>query len=90
MPAEVPARFLPEAVIQVIGYFTARLLLPLVTFGHVRVDPLTRGTPPKFKWHGVHRTRSGKIVLQADLAGTLGLIFWAAIIASGAVIYIYM
>lgn len=90
MPAEAAARLLFEIFLQVICYFTARILVPPVTFGLCHVEPTRRGTPPKFKWHGVHRTAGGKIVFSADLAAFLGLIFWAAIIAIGVLIYVYV
>jgi len=70
-----------EQFFQLFCYFTLRILLPVVTFGYVTVEPARRGTRLSIKWHGVHRTTNGKIVLDANLAGVLGLIFWLIVLA---------
>jgi hypothetical protein len=68
------------------GAPAAIFLLPFLTAGRVHIEP---GNPPiKFRWHGVHRLPNGKIVLQADLAGFVGLLLVAAFIAIGVVVYV--
>jgi hypothetical protein len=79
-----------QLFLEIVCYFTARFLLPLMTFGRVNVDPMSRGTRLKMKWHGVHRTTVGKIVLHPDLGTLLGLIFWLAVVVLGFTIYFHM
>jgi hypothetical protein len=69
-------------VLGTIALLAAIFLLPLVTFGRVYIESF-RNPPIKFRWHGVHREPNGKIVLQAELAGLVGLLMVAAIVAIG-------
>jgi hypothetical protein len=65
-----------EMIVDVLGYATARVLLPLLTFGTVRVG---RPSPAaiQFGWHGFGRASNGIHVCRAGTASWLGLIPWA-------------
>jgi hypothetical protein len=78
-------QFVGELVFAIIALLGAIFLLPFVTFGRVHIDS---GNPPiKFPWHGVHRLPNGKIILQGDLAGLIGLLLVAAFVAIVIVAY---
>ena len=63
-----------EVLHDVVGYLTARLLLPIISFGWVRVGPLGSGSARRL-------TRShGGIIVSADLAPLVGLLFWILVL----------
>lgn len=68
-------------LLDVLGYTTARLLVPIVTFGRVRVQAL-RAEPQGSNWFGFSRAADGSRRLEATMAGWYGLFAWiAALIA---------
>jgi hypothetical protein len=69
-------------LLDVLGYTTARLLVPIATFGSVRVQAL-RAEPQRSNWFGFSRAADGSCQLEATMAGWYGLVFWiAALIAA--------
>ncbi|MDH3581191.1 MAG: hypothetical protein OEM91_11270 [Hyphomicrobiales bacterium] len=65
-------------VMEIVGYTTARLLLPLVSFGTVRVETLGEEASG-YNWLGLRREASGTWLLDATAAGWVGLFFWIGI-----------
>ena len=59
----------------VIGYSTARLLLPMLTCGKVQAQDFTDGAPGH-SWLGVKRGNSGRYLIEPTAAAILGLLFW--------------
>lgn len=80
MPAEALAEFilrpLFELIIQLIGYFTARILFPVLSFGFISVAPSAKGVKVYPKWHGINRTSNAKIVLHEEMGALLGILCW--------------
>jgi hypothetical protein len=68
-----------DILLEVIGYSTARLLLPVITFGRVRVQPL-KSPASGFNWIGFRRDRDGRLICSAPIAGALGLFIWMLLI----------
>lgn len=64
-------------LLDVLGYTTARLLVPIVTFGSVRVQAL-RAEPQRSNWFGFSRAADGSCQIEATMAGWYGLFFWVA------------
>lgn len=63
----------------VIGHATARLLIPPLSFGRVRVQPiLDKGG--RFGWSGVRREPDGTYLVEAITAEWIGLFFWIAVL----------
>jgi hypothetical protein len=60
-----------EIILGIVTLVMAVVLLPVITFGRVRVEPL--GSNIKFR-NGVHRAPDGTIVLEAELAATITLL----------------
>lgn len=87
MPGEAIAEFflrpIFELLIQLIGYFTSRILFPIVSFGYITVAPASKGIKVYPKWHGINRTSNGKIVLHEEMGALLGFIFWLIVIGVG-------
>lgn len=63
----------------VIGHATARLLIPAVSFGRVRVQPIM-GKGGRFGWSGVRREPDGTYLVEAITAEWIGVFFWIAIL----------
>lgn len=68
-----------ELVLQVVGYFTGRLVVPVLSFGYAVVEPAPKGTRVYPKWHGFGRGSTGGVVVDAEMGSLLGLLFWAAV-----------
>jgi hypothetical protein len=71
-------------VFEYIFYFTGRWLLPLASFGHLRVLPFTAANLPGW---GFDRLANGKVVVDPITAGIIGIIFW--LIFFGGVIWYF-
>nr|WP_040326269.1 hypothetical protein [Aurantimonas manganoxydans] len=61
----------------VVGYTTARLLLPALSFGKLRVQTL-RSSEGGFNWFGFRHETDGRILVESNMAGWLGLFVWIA------------
>ena len=74
-----------ELVLQVVGYFTARVIVPIFTLGAVHVEPGPHKelVVPKF---GRIQRHGGKLIMEAELGALFGIIFWF-IIGLGAFAY---
>lgn len=78
---ELLLRPLFEFLLQLIGYITARVLLPILSFGFVTVAPASKGVKVYPKWHGLDRASNGKVVLHEEMGALLGIVIWLVIIA---------
>jgi hypothetical protein len=67
-----------DFILEIIGYTTARVLLPIITFGSVQVERVS-SKETGFNWAGFKRNESGGFMLQAPMAGWIGLIPWTAL-----------
>ncbi len=76
-----------EGFVQVVCYFTARWLLPVLTLGRVQVEPALPGVRLKLRWHGCHRAVDGTRGLDAELGTLIGLLMWVAAPVAGGVLY---
>lgn len=79
-----PIGFLAEVVIgffvEMLGYGIARLVIPIVSFGKIKLDPVSSENDA-YNWLG-YRYEGDRIVLGPTAAGLIGiLIFMAAIVA---------
>lgn len=61
----------------VVGYTTARYLLPALSFGKLRVQTLC-SSEGGFNWFGFRRETDGSILVESNMAGWLGLFVWIA------------
>ncbi len=65
-----------EATIQVAGYITGRVVVPLFSLGRARVEPGKKGEWTRPAWRGVNRLPDGTWLLTAELGALMGLVFW--------------
>lgn len=84
---EAAIRVVAQAVLEVVCYGTARVIIPLATLGRVKVEPAPKRVTVVSKWHGFGRTHGGQIYVAPEMAALLGLIFWIIVIALGVVAY---
>jgi hypothetical protein len=64
-----------DVILGFLGYTTARLVLPIITFGKVRVQSIT-SAERGFNWLGFKRVDDGSLICHADLAGLFGVMLW--------------
>ncbi|QRY68756.1 hypothetical protein JVX98_10935 [Ensifer sp. PDNC004] len=64
-----------DIIVGVLGYTTARLVLPIITLGKVRVQPIS-SSERGFNWLGFKRARDGSLMCHMDLAGMIGVCLW--------------
>ncbi len=77
----MPLDFVGEAAFELLAYATARLVLPLVSFGRVRAEPVRNAKigVPRRRWI---RTPDGRYILKYELVVIFGLLIWAVAIAA--------
>ena len=69
-----------ETILDLFGYATARVLLPIVTFGKARAATVSEDEY-KYNWLGARRETDGTIVLDSPTAGWVGYFFWLFVLA---------
>lgn len=68
-----------EAILQVFGYMTACVVVPVLSLGRIAIEHDGRPRRARPRWHGFHRAEAGGYVIDADMASLLGLLFWVAV-----------
>ena len=89
--SELILRPVLEIVLHVIGYWTGRVVVPVLSLGLVRIDPADRkqvvrpraerkraGPPPRDR-RGFHRAPDGAIIIDEEMAMYVGALFWVAV-----------
>ena len=69
-----------DFILDVVGYTTARLLLPTLTLQKVKVDVLA-SDEVGFNWLGFKRLPNGALLCDADSAAWLGALSWLIVLA---------
>lgn len=74
-----------QAVVEVLGWGTAKLLLPVVSFGRCYVGDTSSGRPGHSRpvWS---RDAAGNLRIDDEPAVLIGLAFWAILAATAAVV----
>lgn len=68
-----------DFLLDIIGYGTARMLLPLLTFGRIRVEAV-KSRDAGFNSLGFKRLPGGELLCASDLAGWVGVLIWALLL----------
>lgn len=73
-----------ELLLQVFGYWTGRIVVPVLSFGlirieDVRIEGVGRARRARPRWHGFHRGKHGGIVIDDEMTMFLGFLFWVAV-----------
>lgn len=68
-----------EFALQLAGYFTGRVIVPVLSLGYASVEPAQKGVRVHPRWHGFHRRLDGSIVIDAEMGALLGLVFWVLV-----------
>lgn len=63
-----------------VGYAVARLVLPLVSFGRLRVG--TARDSSGFGWVGLRRIEEGRLEIEATFAALIGLLIFCGGLAA--------
>ncbi|WP_376742383.1 hypothetical protein [Ensifer canadensis] len=64
-----------DVLLEVLGYTTARLGLPIITLGKVRVQSIC-SAERGFNWPGFKRVGDGSLICHADMAGLIRVLLW--------------
>lgn len=68
-----------ELAIQVAGYITACVVVPVFTLGLMGVEPGPKGEFVKPRFGRIERLDDGKLIMEAELASLVGLLFWVVV-----------
>jgi hypothetical protein len=68
--------FVFDTIFYAVGHATARMLLPLLTAGNVKVDALLHAETG-FNWFGFKRLPDGVLLCDSVAAGWIGVLVWA-------------
>lgn len=71
-----------EIAFHVVGYLTGYIVVPVLTFGRVFVEPDKKGTRAFSKGSRLVRRPDGKFVMEAELGALCGIVFWVVVVAS--------
>ena len=65
---------------EIIGYWTARMILPIISFGRVTVQTMS-SNEKGFNTLGLKRKPDGRYLLEDTMAGWVGCGFWLIVLA---------
>lgn len=68
-----------DFILDAVGYTTARILLPTLTFKKVKVDALSSGEAG-FNWLGFKRLSDGVLLCDSNSAGWIGALIWVLVL----------
>ena len=77
--AEIILQPILEFVVQLVGYYTAWLIVPVFTLGNVVVEPLIASRKVYPKWRRPMTTGAEPKVLDAEMASLIGFLFWVLV-----------
>lgn len=87
----MPASFITELILQPIfelvfhvgGYYVGRLVVPLVSFGRWKCDPLLREVSKgKLRWSGSYHLRGKQVYLTSEATAGVGVLFVILVVGS--------
>jgi hypothetical protein len=70
--------FILDILIAIVGYTTARLLLPLLSFGKVYAQPVKSGKE-RFNALGFRLDQNKRIEVESTMAGWIGIFLWIVV-----------
>lgn len=84
--AEFILRPFVEVAIHIAGYVTAYVMIPILTLGHVVVEPNRKHLALFRSGKRISRSPNGKLIMEAEIASYCGFLIWALI---GVGIYVF-
>ena len=79
-PADAVLGAVFNLLVDVLFYGTGRLVLPLVTFGRVRVERAVHAKGLRFGWLGTARDDKHRLVLSGEIGALFGFVVWVGVI----------
>nr|WP_321981214.1 hypothetical protein [uncultured Cohaesibacter sp.] len=70
--------FVFDFLLEAIGYSTARVVLPIISFGYLSVEPVS-SKEKVYNWLGFKSSNNSKYLCEATMAGWLGLVPWVVL-----------
>ncbi|HET9444733.1 MAG TPA: hypothetical protein VFO35_00640 [Steroidobacteraceae bacterium] len=68
-----------ELLVQVAGYITACIIIPVFSFGLVTVKPGPKGEMVTPRFGRIRRLPGGRFIMEAELAALFGILFWVVV-----------
>lgn len=79
-----------QPVFEVGCYFIGRIVVSIVSLGHLKCDRLTADPPRrKLRWGGLYHRRGQQLYLTAEATCGVGLLFVVLLIVGGFLIYCF-
>jgi len=85
-PADALLSAVFNMLIDVVFYGTGRIILPLVTFGRVRVERAVHAEGLRFGWLGTARDDKRRLVLSGEIGALFGFVVWVIVIVAAIVL----
>lgn len=83
MPLSALAEFVLQPIAEIVaqgaGYLTARVVVPVISLGRIHVEPGPNKKLIKPQFGRLQRLPNGKLVMEAELASLIGLVFWGVV-----------
>ena len=76
-----------QATADLIGYYTARAVVPVISFGRARVDSSDEDCAYNQKWNEFRRDSDGKFVINAIAGMLFGWLFLIVFVVTWVFIY---
>lgn len=71
--------FISNFLLAIVGYSTARILLPVLSLGGIQVQP-SSSDEQGFNWFGFKRMNDRRLLCHTTVASCLGLLPWIFVI----------
>ena len=80
MPASFLAEFVLQPILELVfhlgGYYVGRMVVPVISFGKWKCDPLLRDIPNrKLRWQGTYHKRGQQVYLTNETTAAIGVLF---------------
>ncbi|QUS55789.1 hypothetical protein [Pseudovibrio brasiliensis] len=76
--------FLLDILFDILGYYTARFVLPIISLGHIRAEELSVQNT-SYNIFGFRKAENCKLYFSFTMAGWIGVFIW--IFAAGLVLW---
>ena len=79
---------LGEALFEIAFYFFGRVIVPLISLGNWRCEPLLSDVPKReTRWGGLFHYRSGQIYFTSEGTAAIGAVFCFLAVGGGVLIW---
>jgi hypothetical protein len=82
------ARFIGHLILELLWYYTAKAILPLVSLGLLQIQPLSTRNQAAWWWQRpFKRLSAGRVEVSVPMASIIGFLIWGILIVRSALHY---